>query len=268
MPKVKEKGNWSNDKFTKMVQEYGDKILDISEKVEKDLKTMLENSEEIKFFSNSTDLPENFSKKKLKNSIDAKKVLNSTFLSILSSDIGITYDNSYSVDALGLLPEQSQRNDIIVSVDESNVNKEQQLLNEIGFGDIDTALLKEYDTYIIDQLKQKRKDHQGKYKNLLKDVGKTFIQFLLTGPGTFQFYDSFTRTLNLLKAKNIKLEPEYLEKIKVLYNNDTRFRNLDTAIWKAFENSRSRFNNLEDYFENLVDKIDTSLQNSNGPNLT
>ena len=41
---------WSKDTFTKMVKEYGDKIAGISDRVEKELKEMLEEEKQIELF--------------------------------------------------------------------------------------------------------------------------------------------------------------------------------------------------------------------------
>lgn len=51
MPDVK----WGNDSFTKMVKEYGNKIELISQRVEEELKELLNNCEEINLFKKELD---------------------------------------------------------------------------------------------------------------------------------------------------------------------------------------------------------------------
>jgi hypothetical protein len=73
---------WSNNLFEKLIKEYSDVILQISEDREKELREMINNCEEIKLFKcEDRHLKD---KKKLTN--NEKKVLGSTFSSILSED--------------------------------------------------------------------------------------------------------------------------------------------------------------------------------------
>ena len=51
MPDVK----WGNDNFTKMVKEYGNKIELISQRVEEELKDLLNNCKEVNLFKKELD---------------------------------------------------------------------------------------------------------------------------------------------------------------------------------------------------------------------
>jgi len=51
MPDIK----WGNDNFTKMVKEYGNKIELISQRVEEELKDLLNNCEEVNLFKKELD---------------------------------------------------------------------------------------------------------------------------------------------------------------------------------------------------------------------
>ena len=51
MPDIK----WGNDNFTKMVKEYGNKIELISQRVEEELKDLLNNSKEVNLFKKELD---------------------------------------------------------------------------------------------------------------------------------------------------------------------------------------------------------------------
>ena len=73
---------WSNNLFEKLIKEYSDVILQISEDREKELREMINNCEEIKLFKYEDRHLKD--KKKLTN--NEKKVLGSTFSSILSED--------------------------------------------------------------------------------------------------------------------------------------------------------------------------------------
>lgn len=95
---MKDKKNivWSDSLFDKLIKEYADVIIKISEDREKELKEMIDNCEEIKLFKfEDRHLKD---KKKLVN--NEKKVLGSTFSSILSDDNSINEEIKENIEAL------------------------------------------------------------------------------------------------------------------------------------------------------------------------
>jgi len=87
---------WSDNLFDKLVKEYANVILKISDDREKAIREMINNCEEIKLFKFEDRHLED--KKKLTN--NEKKVLGSTFSSILSDDNSINEEIKENIEAL------------------------------------------------------------------------------------------------------------------------------------------------------------------------
>lgn len=196
-----ENKNWSKDVFTKMVKEYGDKIAGISDRVEKELKEILEGEERIELFNDYS------GKKKLNKSVAGGEVLEkSTLRPIFSYDLGLTsITEADDFDELDSIPDE--------------------IVNEDPADDI--LDLDEISKYEIEHIHKIAEPIYAVFKEKMgRNIFNFVSSFLANGPGlaNFNIFDGMEEAF--IDAFSIS----FIEHIGKIYNDDYRLRKSYSVI--------------------------------------
>jgi len=229
MPEEKtNKPNWSKDKFTEMVKEYGDKIAKISEDVEKELQKMLEESQEVNLFLEKSD------KKKVELKKVMEKVLteNSTFSPILGYDIDDT-----TIDEDDIIEEPDD-------IDKFNY-VENNSDDELNIGDKETELSKR-DIQLISKIANPH--IKEAFAKLGSNIINVATEILLKGPGLVNL-DIFAGVGEHLKQA---LSDTYVNFAGRLYDNDYKFRKAYDYVSRYFSRNKIK---IADQMLKLAEKI-------------
>lgn len=231
MPEEKtNKPNWSKDKFTEMVKEYGDKIAKISEDVEKELQKMLEESQEVNLFLEKSD------KKKVELKKVMEKVLNEqgTFSSIIAYDIGLgvmSEDEWKALDNMSttILSEDDVEDDD--SYDISGTSRPELSEHEMK------AINKAANPYLTKFMEQTG-----------KNLYDTMVSYITKGPGLTDF-NIFKGVFELIRES---LSEDFVSRLGRMYDKDIKFRQ---AYGKVVDILTKNGKNIVKNIDNLTNRI-------------
>jgi len=219
---------WGKDKFTEMVKEYGDRIAKISDEVEKDLKKMLEESEEVNLFIEKTDKK----KAELKKVMEKALTEQGAFSSIIAYDLGVSVmseDEWKDLDNMtSLISEDGEDN-----YDEDIGGTNRADLNEYEIKAIEKAA-SPYLTRFMEQTK--------------KNLYDAAVSFIIRGPGLTDF-GIFKGVFELIYES---LSEDFVERLGKLYNSDEKFRKAYSAITDILTKEKV---NIVKKIEDLANKV-------------
>lgn len=219
---------WGKDKFTEMVKEYGDRIAKISDEVEKDLKKMLEESEEVNLFIEKTDKK----KAELKKVMEKALTEQGAFSSIIAYDLGVSVmseDEWKDLDNMtSLMSEDGEDN-----YDEDIGGTNRADLNEYEIKAIEKAA-SPYLTRFMEQTK--------------KNLYDAAVSFITRGPGLTDF-NIFKGVFELIYES---LSEDFVERLGKLYNSDEKFRKAYSAITDILTKEKV---NIVKKIEDLANKV-------------
>lgn len=220
--------NWSKDLFTKMLQEFGEKIIKISEENEKKIR------EEILKLEHIDTLEKTLSKKsdELKKVMEKVLTENSTFSPILGYDIDDT-----TIDEDDIIEEPDD-------IDKFNY-VENNSDDELNIGDKETELSKK-DIQLIGKIANPH--IKEAFAKLGSNIINVAAEILLKGPGLVNL-DIFAGVGEHIKQA---LSDTYVNFAGRLYDNDYKFRKAYDYVSRYFSRNRTK---IADQMLKLAEKI-------------